>query len=450
MNYSELLHDFLDGTLGSEHQEALFIALAQEAELRTEMQQLLRIKRAVQNDTEAFMPPPEAKDAIFARLGFGTPLPTPTVPVQAPVQAPTAASAIVETATRTAPTAGRFLWREVLLSSLATSLFTGLLFFFFLRPYGSGMSTGFFGGNSGNGAIPPTSAYAQTNGAGLPSGGVLLAQRNSEQISSSTQDTVRVLREVVHHYHNASEDANLRTLQREFANFQSMMLALTDELRSALHDARAENKRIMAEHTAASLDSHTPVPERLPQEPPKNQPEQPVTAAHDTAPKAGEWYNNLTVGVRGMRTRSVPQATIGSNAALAIAPNTAISALYRLATHHEIGIEAGQEAFFQTFRSRNNEGIPFIIEQNPMLSWAGLAYRYTLFPESMLTPFVHTVLGGADVGLTGRAMLGVRFAPDSRTQFLLGAEASAIIYGHQGLWYSSQNIGFTYGVSIRF
>lgn len=446
MNYSELLHDFLDGTLGSEHQEALFIALAQETELRSEMQQLLRIKRAVQNDTEAFMPPPEAKDAIFARLGFGTPFPTPPVPVQVPAPV----SAVAETALSAAPKAGRFLWREVLLSSLATSLFTGLLFFIFLRPYGNGMNTGFFGGNGGNSLIPPTSGYAAASGAESSSGGFLLAQRNNEHTSSSTQDTVRVLREVVHHYHDASQNANVSALQREFANFQSMMLALTGELRSALHDAQAENKRILAERTAASLDSQTSAPERLPQEPQNSQPEQPVTAAHETAPKAGEWYNNLTVGVRGMRSRSVPQATIGSNAALTIAPNTAISALYRLAAQHEIGIEAGQEAFFQTFRSRNNEGIPFIIEQNPTLSWAGLAYRYTLFPESMLTPFVHTVLGGADVGLTGRAMLGVRFAPDSRTQFLLGAEASALIYGHQGAWYPSQNIGFTYGVSIRF
>jgi hypothetical protein len=318
------------------------------------------------------------------------------------------------------------------------------------------MNTGFFGGNSGNGgngALPPTSGYAVTNGAELPSGGLLLAQRNSEQTSSSTQDTVQVLREVVHHYHDASANTNASTLQREFANFQSMMLALTGELRSALHDAQAENKRLLAERTAArdmqASSLERPL-ERLPQEPQRSQPEQPIANSHDTAPKAGEWYNNLTVGVRGMRSRSVPQATIGSNAALAVAPNTAISALYRLTANHEIGIEAGQEAFFQTFRSRNNEGIPFIIEQNPTLSWAGLAYRYTLFPESMLTPFVHTVLGGADVGLTGRAMLGVRFAPDSRTQFLLGAEASALIYGHQGSWYRSQNIGFTYGVSIRF
>jgi hypothetical protein len=444
MNYSELLHDFLDGTLGSEHQEALFIALAQETELRSEMQQLLRIKRAVQNDTEAFMPPPEAREAIFARLGFGTAIPAPPVPVQTPV----AANTIAEAAMSAAPKAGRFLWREVLLSSLATSLFTGLLFFFFLRPYGNSMSTGFFGGNSGNGgngAMPPTSGYAQTNAMESPSG--------RHTLSSSTQDTMRVLREVVHHYHDASQDANVGTLQREFTNFQTMMLALTGELRSALHDAQAENKRLTAERTAAHDMQALPLEhptEHLPQEPQKSQTEQPVAASHDTAPKTGEWYNNLTLGVRGMRSRSLPQATIGSNAAQAIAPNTAISALYRLAAQHEIGIEAGQEAFFQSFRSRNNEGIPFIIEQNPTLSWAGVAYRYTLFPESMLTPFVHTVLGGADVGLTGRAMLGVRFAPDSRTQFLLGAEASAIIYGHQGLWYTSENIGFTYGVSIRF
>ncbi len=439
MNYSELLHDFLDGTLAGEHQESLFHALAQDIDLRAEMQQLLRIKRAVQSDTEAFMPPPEARDAIFARLGFGASAPIPTPPVQVPsVQIPNApiAETVIAAA---APIVQRVLWREVLLSSLATSLFTGLLFFFFLRPYGNStfggsMSTGF----NSNGTIPPQSGYASA--------------ANFNASSVQTRDTVRVMREVVHHYHTGSQTSAATNdfqngLQREFAQFQATMSALTDELRSALHDAREENKRLTAERNAETTPTTTTAPietattPALPQAPQSN----PIET-----PKTGEWYNNLTLGVRGIRSRSVPQATIGSNAALAIAPNTAISALYRLAAHHEIGIEAGQEAFFQTFRSRNNEGIPFIIEQNPTLSWAGVAYRYTLFPESMLTPFVHTVLGGADVGLTGRAMLGVRFAPDNRTQFLLGAEASAIVYGHQGTWYPTQNIGFTYGVSIRF
>mgnify|MGYP007034011222 CR=1 FL=1 len=272
MNYSELLHDFLDGTLAGEHQESLFHALAQDIDLRAEMQQLLRIKRAVQSDTEAFMPPPEARDAIFARLGFGASAPIPTPPVQVPsVQIPNApiAETVIAAA---APIVQRVLWREVLLSSLATSLFTGLLFFFFLRPYGNStfggsMSTGF----NSNGTIPPQSGYASA--------------ANFNASSVQTRDTVRVMREVVHHYHTGSQTSAATNdfqngLQREFAQFQATMSALTDELRSALHDAREENKRLTAERNAETKPTTTTAPTETAMTPP--------------LPQAPQWRHDST------------------------------------------------------------------------------------------------------------------------------------------------------------
>ena len=454
MNYSELLHDFLDGALDGGQQETLFLALAQDAELRSEMQHLLRLKRAVQSDTEAFTPPPEAKEAIFAQLGFRT------APVQSPQAIPPQS---LPSQNIPAPVAAKphgFLWREILLSSLATSLTTALLFFFFLRPSGSSVFND--GSNAGNGAIPPMIGQGVVASNGEPSGVPMIASTESLQ----TRDTVQVLREVVHHYHGEQSSS---TLQRELSAFQAMMLSLTRELRSALQDAQEENKRLREERTAfantalatsstdriksasAATSSEAAIIKPSTSETQASAAQTPVLPNVARAVvRAGDWYNNLSIGVRGYRSMSLPQTTIASNAEKTFFPNAAISALYRISAHEEIGLEGGQEAYFQQFRSVNAEGIPFIIEQNPMLSWAGVAYRYTLFPESMLSPFLHIVLGGADVGLTGRAMLGLRFAPDSRTQFLLGAESSALIYGHQGRWYATPNVGFNYGVSIRF
>ena len=128
----------------------------------------------------------------------------------------------------------------------------------------------------------------------------------------------------------------------------------------------------------------------------------------------------------------------------------AIGALYRLTEQHCFGFEFGEEAFFQRFRATDGERqLVMDVQQNPSLLWAGLAYRYVMMPENNVSPILHTVLGGTQIGATGRVMLGLNYSPDARTQFTLGVESSALVYTHQGIWYASPKIGITYGVSLK-
>lgn len=75
---SRMLHAFMDGELGGPQEEALFHKLSADPALRSEMQDHLAIRKAVQHDIEAFTPPASATAAIFTSLGFTIPSNTAT------------------------------------------------------------------------------------------------------------------------------------------------------------------------------------------------------------------------------------------------------------------------------------------------------------------------------------------------------------------------------------
>jgi hypothetical protein len=70
---SRMLHAYLDGELNGAHEEALFRMLSEDSALRSEMQDHLAIRKAIQHDTQAYSPPPAATAAVFGALGFSVP-----------------------------------------------------------------------------------------------------------------------------------------------------------------------------------------------------------------------------------------------------------------------------------------------------------------------------------------------------------------------------------------
>lgn len=72
-NASELLTQLLDGELELANEPVLFSAMATDKDLFDELKQHLAIREAIRKDTEAFTPPPETVNAVFASLGYRAP-----------------------------------------------------------------------------------------------------------------------------------------------------------------------------------------------------------------------------------------------------------------------------------------------------------------------------------------------------------------------------------------
>ncbi len=71
MSPSEFAHVFVDGEVLEQRDEfALFDALNADADLRLEVRDLLAIRAAVQSDVDAFMPPVDTTEHLFAALGI--------------------------------------------------------------------------------------------------------------------------------------------------------------------------------------------------------------------------------------------------------------------------------------------------------------------------------------------------------------------------------------------
>ena len=70
MSKSELILEFIDGTLDSAVEQGLFQEMAQQPELRSELRQFINIGDAVRSDREAFVPPAHLERALMAGIGI--------------------------------------------------------------------------------------------------------------------------------------------------------------------------------------------------------------------------------------------------------------------------------------------------------------------------------------------------------------------------------------------
>jgi hypothetical protein len=175
------------------------------------------------------------------------------------------------------------------------------------------------------------------------------------------------------------------------------------------------------------------------------------TPAFASTPEREETFadvlHRFRFGVRGFTTLSLPAPSMEPSAT-PFFNNAALSLHYALSPNHAVGVEVGQEAFFQRYQSTENQDT-YTVTQYPTQWWAGLTYRYNFMPEELFSPYASANLGVAGYGFLGRTQVGCTYSPDGITQFLLGVEASALVYGHQGTNYVSPKVGVTYGVSLR-
>ncbi len=509
MDYSELLHDWIDGTLASHHEEAVFIALSRQPELRTELQDLVRIRAAVQNDIEAFTPSPADTSAIFGRLGF-------SVPPDIPSLASAAATSVAATSVAATSTAGASAaagaakvlsgvaalggaakialasaWRSygaVLASACVASLATVLMLDW---RGGSGIFSGAregateqtanavyngqngtaqrFGNNgggiTGNGSSSGNNSSFGNNsssGNGFDGGGRLgnNGEGSGLQQYMKQSDTVRervivreIVKEIVRYVQPPSASEN-NAFANALANAQANALAM-----AATHNEQAHSDQVS--HEAAQVQTVN-IPKESAAESFSKQALKRSTAAPsvDNIPAMlptamGEHEETLAdvlhrfrLGVRGFTALSLPAPSLDPSST-PFFNNAAISLQYALSPNRSIGIEVGQEAFFQRYRTTENQDT-YLVSQYPTQWWAGLTYRYAFTPSELFSPFASATLGVAGYGFLGRTQVGCTYSPDGITQFLLGVEASALVYGHQGTNYVSPKVGVTYGVSLRF
>lgn len=406
MDYSTLLLEFMDGTLEGANELALFNALSSNEELRSEFKHLLAISASVRTDLTPFIPPTASTNHIFSELGFTAPLPAPG-PIAAAAAAgagrpavwsmrrffPAVASAVLASLT----TAAVLMWlggsQPAALNGVAHAPRTASLERIVAHNTGgSGTTTGATEAQAQNTPVREVVRYVYIPQPNTPSEGT-----NRAEVAAPTENTAAIVQAPETILHS-------NTLAAQFG---------TDNIA----DTDGQYPEMMSTPTMSTTSWWTSTPSVL----------------------TAELRDNVSISFPSATTD--PASTSWWN-------NKSLSIFYALSDRQSVGLEFGQEPFFQRFEARNPAGRRYQYEQTPVLQWAGVAYRFSISEIGAFNPFGQVVIGGTRVGYLGKTMVGVNYMPTPSLRLTAGIEGSLLYYPVQGSLYRSGKLGITYGIGF--
>lgn len=442
MSYSDLIHEYLDGSLEGAEEETLFGSLAGDPELRNEFNQQMKIHLIASADMNAIAPPGFVTANIFSRLGFA-------MPGGAESSDPEAALPVTATP----------FWKKhmstLLIALLAASLTTGI---FIAYDQFKGSSSA---GNGQNQGIPIVSSYEQN---GSPAVNKADASDNDGSPALFSSAFSNVSRE--DYARSEEEVARLRALVKTLAGRNKSSNDANRTLASAgdspestanlsLNNNRSSNNQMLI-NPVLVVEGRLPSALRSP-------------AANTLYPvrigsvQKGLGYTRMElidaidnshyiVQVKGILPQTAtPDVSLASRDKNAL-NNLGFSVYYKLNGSNALGAEFGWEAFPQQFK-HNIEGIVHNQKQAPILFWYGASYRYSadrLLFNGIINPFAVATIGGTTAGPLLRGQLGLEFNPYSNIGFIISGDFSNLFYNVDGKIYNTSKTGLAYGVSFKF
>jgi negative regulator of sigma E activity len=397
-NYSELLTYLVDGELNDTESAALFTRLADNEDLRTEMQDHLRIRESVRNDSEAFTPPIDATKAVFTSLGFNPPYAqTNMVPT----------NPWMNYAKR---------YGSIALLMLVSSIFTAVFMMNIYEKQETNIAS-----NDSKNPIPSISSKSDDI-APIDAAIASPAQINDNNIQR-----------------NSSQNKAGNGIENKHSS-----IATTTEPVIAANNSDVKNNSNqgnMPQNTFAS---------NIPQTNYSNKYNTPTRFPSDMGNRGGIFEMPEIIEVESSQTDaasssesrgymitgtgSFGQGSIGADANLAAGYNLGI--YLSNSQNFQIGFLFGREPFsIQVLNESNGQ-----YENNPNqpVTWAGVSGRYQFsnltFANSFI-PFGNMVLGATEYGMLGKFGTGLQYNITNSIGTALGLEYSLLSYSNQ-----SQNI----------
>ncbi len=474
---SELLHSFLDGEpLDTSLESSLFESLHTNAELRTEMRDLLALTRAVREDKVALVPPIASTAAVFGALGMST-------------------SMLVQSGWLSS------LWSKVWIP-LAAGIVSSAVTWYAVSPSSSAAT-------APNPATPSTAQSSMSNtapGTISGTGSNETQQTNSDPGSAQHSSSASAIGNQ-HASSSAYGSASLRhdTIWRERVVYRDRAPAL----KASTADASSPAERVR------EVIKYVPVVD-VPSDPgslrgaDKNNVaeggvQQGNNSLHDTKTVSNPYMKpadivstepsvassfaalslrkvnpeNLKIGlVDAVNASPSPEISLyeaplfkptsgayiralgGSSLVSVTVPSDNSSAINNLAVgfkrsfneYFSAGIEIGSENIAMKFNGVV-DGTVKRYEANPALTWAGVFAQINVFPSmwnSTWQPFVQLNLAGTNYGFLPKAMLGASISPTPGLRMIIGAEASTLLYSVQSSSYNTVKLGYTYGIGYQF
>ncbi|MCB0712850.1 MAG: hypothetical protein KDD67_11010 [Ignavibacteriae bacterium] len=460
MNYSELLHDFVENSLSTQHEETLFQALAVDEELRFELKYLLTLRDTIREDEEAGFVPLATTDSIFKTLGY-------TAPIAVGAGSGVAASQIGLISL--IKTWGGYLVASLVGTLLATSVF--LMVDDSREVVFANQKT-----TTGDNVEASSSVAANTEEASNP----VLAetegmqerrtsvaprtiqhsiqaeapkrQKLSTQTETTTTTTTRLTAQGTTQAEPTTTAKNVTPQDASTDDDPTITAAQTTSDNSI---SSQELNHVNSENREAAAMAVTPIDN-------SEKVTEPRSSASLSIDKIDNSVNNpvnyikqqpapFSAHVRGI---TVPVDLETSQLQLPVADpgleNVALGISYPLSPHFSVVLEGGKESYLLSFTTPKDDGRVFLHEVQPSVIWGAAGIRYNWLTTSRFTPFGQFLIGSSEAGLMGRGMVGTNWSITDRIGLTAGAEYSLVGYRYLGDLNFSDRVGLTYGLTIDF
>ena len=417
MDYFELIHEYVDGTLEPAREQELFAGLSSNEDLRSEMKQQMTMKSAIKSDTRAFTPRPSSTVNIFNSLGF-------TAPVE-------------EKPAESEPDKKESGRSQALISGIVSSLLTLIIVFLLLE----------FSGNSIINSLKGNKLF--NNGDNIYG----KALRNEIPYISSFDNSA-----IAYAGADKNEEAHVKTItkikyvpvyinkENEIDNTKDLSLVdNTDNM--ALADAQKEIQVFKLQKTdIQNVNNIEPIGMRNPI---------PVINEVMNIPVEFSLPDKFSVELRGFQDWHATSPSVNPAEQMRF-NNSSVAVFYSLTENIKAGLDYRRENFVQVFSGYDSEGNYVQYEQQPNFNSLNLIMRYENFADIYgVSPFIQAAYGFTNAGSIFRAMPGLKYSPYDGYSFILGLEYSDLFFRHTDarsntIKNSSDKIGITYGIGIDF
>jgi hypothetical protein len=392
---SELISLLLDGQLDREQEKTLYQNISADSEMQEELQELLSIRESVKKDYEAYNPPAELTNKVFAGLGYSAPL---------AVEAPTAATAAG------AITVG-FFKRMLPYVALVVAGFSIIVFNQFKGEENAKLSENKISGIVESGTSSEKSnlyteeSDSQIDNAELSQGSINSFQNN--QISQT------------HSGLNSTDKANFENIPNNASE-----MALNRNPIQLIDNSNPENSTFYFD----KINIDKPVS---------------LISFSDYYSFNSYWY----IQALGIFAGSMAENNLPTQSS-AIWSNINFGIFRQLNKSFSLGVQFGTEPY-NIYQTDNND-VAYLSSKD--VFWVTLAGKYDMSFASFysVTPYVSLAAGGSTVGFMSRGMAGLNYKFERLpVDFNIGYEASMINYSVFKDYTATKN-GIVAGINIRF
>jgi len=444
MEYSKLIHDYLDGQLAGSEEGELFTELAHDPTLRQEFNQQVNIHTLARTDMGSITTPADATNAIFSTLGF-------KIPSSDFVGNGGANVSAISSFGRRLSDGFRNYFPNILTASLA-AIGTALLFLLLFDNFRSANRYDHYD-YAFVSSTPVTQTDVYYGKDMMANAAVGIPNYDSPNAVAVNDNTYAKESEFWKRQYFALVNSIKDDLSRMFASRE--IYAKPD------NESKFENNGILPAFMLN--ESYSELSRGFKTNDFKQQ-DMFAPSVNLSAIMIEEQLDNsdLKIEFRNLQGYSMVNVDAVKSSEDLWVTNMALAISYDIGDNYLIGIEIGNERFAQEFQ----EITPYQTYnhiQNPTLTWYGGFLRKE-FPEwgynGMIYPYAQAFFGGAiangssefyeHLGPLGKAQIGFHWQASSNVSFNLGAEASWLLYQFQNNIYNTGKVGVTYGVNVGF